>query len=215
MLRKGNFAGTQTSYQYFFTEFEEQLCTFDIELIASGPGKPQNQGKVERWHRTYREEFEKKIVRFESMAQAQLETTQFVNYYNYERPHQGIRGLFPADRFFGISEELEKELAMYRSGRREKECIYFCCNINGKKIGAGSLLELFSRYFLNCKKGKQKNIYSVNKVDPYPRDNEENIIRELKECKDWIVHKPDLDMGKIQSYTLLQLWTIKPGIEKP
>lgn len=117
-----------------FTEFEEQLCTFDIELIASGPEKPQNQGKVERWHRTYREEFEKKIVRFESMAQAQLETTQFVNYYNYERPHQGIRGLFPADRFFGISEELEKELALYRSGRREKECIYFCCNINGKKI---------------------------------------------------------------------------------
>lgn len=117
-----------------FTDFEEQLCTFAIELIASGPGKPQNQGKVERWHRTYREEFEKKIVRFESMAQAQLETTQFVNYYNYERPHQGIRGLFPADRFFGISEELEKELALYRSGRREKECIYFCCNINGKKI---------------------------------------------------------------------------------
>jgi transposase InsO family protein/transposase-like protein len=117
-----------------FTKFEEQLCIFDIELIASGPEKPQNQGKVERWHRTYREEFEKNIVRFESMAHAQLETTQFVNYYNFERPHQGIRGLFPADRFFGVSEELEKELAMYRNGKREKECIYFCCNINGKKI---------------------------------------------------------------------------------
>ena len=117
-----------------FTKFEERLCEMDIELIASGPGKPQNQGKIERWHLTYRKEMEALKGGFNSMAHAQLETNKFVDYYNYERPHQGIGGLFPADRFFGISEELEKELETYKTGNRIKECIYFCCNINGKKL---------------------------------------------------------------------------------
>jgi len=117
-----------------FSRFEEILCSMDIELIASGPAKPENQGKLERWHQTYRKECEALKGGFNSMAHAQLETDRFVSYYNYERPHQGIGGLYPADRFHGMNEELEKELETYKSGDRKEECIYFCCNINGKKL---------------------------------------------------------------------------------
>jgi len=117
-----------------FSRFEEVLCSLGIELIASGPAKPENQGKLERWHLTYRRECEALKGGFNSMAHAQLETDRFVSYYNHERPHQGIGGLYPADRFFGMSEELEKELKTYKSGDRKEECIYFCCNINGKKL---------------------------------------------------------------------------------
>ncbi len=117
-----------------FTAFETLLCQLDIELIASGPETPQNQGKVERWHQTLRKEFEAVRGRFEHQAEAQIEMDRFVNYYNYERPHQALGGLVPADRFFGIAEDLEKELAIYHAGGRADERIYFCCNIQGRRL---------------------------------------------------------------------------------
>ncbi len=40
----------------------------------------------------------------------------------------------PADRFFGIAEDLEKELASYHAGGRADERIYFCCNIQGRRL---------------------------------------------------------------------------------
>jgi transposase InsO family protein/predicted DNA-binding protein YlxM (UPF0122 family) len=117
-----------------FTAFEEFLCQLDVELIASGPETPQNQGKVERWHQTLRQEFEALRGRFAYQSEAQLELDRFVNYYNYERPHQALGGLVPADRFFGIAEDLEKELASYHGGGRAHERIYFCCNIQGRRL---------------------------------------------------------------------------------
>ena len=103
-------------------------------MIASGPETPQNQGKIERWHQTLRKEFEAVRGRFENQAEAQLELERFVNYYNYERPHQALGGLVPADRFFGIAADLEKELASYHAGGRADERIYFCCNIQGRRL---------------------------------------------------------------------------------
>ena len=117
-----------------FTAFEDLLCKLDVELIASGPETPQNQGKVERWHQTLRNEFEAVRGRFAYQSEAQLELDRFVNYYNYERPHQALGGLVPADRFYGIAEDLEKELASYHAGGRADERIYFCCNIQGQRL---------------------------------------------------------------------------------
>lgn len=117
-----------------FTKFEETLCALDIELIASGPETPQNQGKVERWHQSYRQECERPRGGFDSYAQAQFETDRYVNYYNYERVHQGIGGLVPADRYYGLADDIERELSQYHQDNHEKKCIYFCCNINGHRI---------------------------------------------------------------------------------
>ena len=117
-----------------FTAFEERLCELDIELIASGPDTPQNQGKLERWHQTYRQECESAIGCFASYAQAQYETNRFVDYYNYERPHQAIGGLVPADRYYGLSDELHRALSQYHPDNHDKHCIYFSANINGKRI---------------------------------------------------------------------------------
>jgi len=117
-----------------FTAFEERLCELDIELIASGPETPQNQGKLERWHQTYRNECERAVGCFEHFSQAQYETDRFVNYYNYERPHQALGGLVPADRYYGLSQELDSALSQYHKNNHEKKCIYFSANINGKRI---------------------------------------------------------------------------------
>lgn len=117
-----------------FTSFEERLCELDIELIASGPETPQNQGKLERWHQTYRQDCERSTGSFQSFSQAQYETDRFVNYYNYERPHQAIGGLVPADRYYGLSDELNSVLSQYHQDNHENQCIYFSANINGKRL---------------------------------------------------------------------------------
>src|SRR5205823_9129292 len=35
----------------------------------------------------------------------------YIDHYNFQRPHQGIDGLTPADRFFGTAEEVKRTLA--------------------------------------------------------------------------------------------------------
>lgn len=140
-----------------FTDFEEKLCSLDIELISSGPETPQKQGKIERWHRSYREECEGKLGGFDSYSQAQYETDRYVNYYNYERVHQGIGGLVPADRYYGLSEDIERELSQYHKGNHAEKCIYFSCNINGRRlVVSGPRSDALTIYQNTGQDGKEK-----------------------------------------------------------
>jgi hypothetical protein len=49
-------------------------------------------------------------VQFDSFEEAQDRLALWVKYYNYKRPHQGIGGLCPADRFFEIQTQLRQVL---------------------------------------------------------------------------------------------------------
>ena len=62
------------------------------------PRSPTTTGKVERFHRTMREEFRTDRV-FESLAVAQAELDEWVAGYNHQRPHSSIGMIPPADRF--------------------------------------------------------------------------------------------------------------------
>lgn len=116
-----------------FTAFEQLLCDWDVEHIQSGPRNPQHQGKVERWHQTVREALVERGP-LDYSSEAQLWIRQVVDVYNYERPHQALGGLVPADRFFGLKEELEAELERYRSGERQGQRIYFACRVGDQKV---------------------------------------------------------------------------------
>jgi len=116
-----------------FTRFENLLVDLDIEYIASGPDKKENQGKVERWHQTVRQALRERGP-LDYSSEAQLWIRQVADLYNYERPHQALGGLVPADRFFGVQEELEAELERYRAGQRAGQRIYFACRIGERKI---------------------------------------------------------------------------------
>ena len=56
--------------------------------------------------------------------------------------------------------------------------------------------------------------YEVIPFDAYPRENEEAIITEVEGYKNWIVHRPDLDMSHLVAMTKMQLWTLKPAHER-
>ncbi len=116
-----------------FTGFEELLSALDIEYIASGPDKKENQGKIERWHQTVREEL-RRHGPLDYSSEAQFWIGEVCNMYNYERPHQGIGGLVPADRFFGMSGEIEGELERCKADQRLERQIYFTCRVGDKKV---------------------------------------------------------------------------------
>jgi hypothetical protein len=81
----------------------------------------------------------------------------------------------------------------------------------GGRIGAGSLLALFSTVYLGLDAGASRPAYDVPAFEPYPRTHEAPIIAEIEGYKSWPVHRTDLDMSRVAELTKLQLWTLKPA----
>jgi len=89
------------------TRFEGELKKDRIKHIKSQPHHPMTLGKIERFWKSIYGEFLSR-VQFDSFEDAQQRLTLWVKYYNCKRPHQGIGGLCPADRFFEIQTELRQ-----------------------------------------------------------------------------------------------------------
>jgi transposase InsO family protein len=88
------------------TVFQEYLDDQKIEHIVAEPHNPQSQGKVERVIQTIREELLTK-VKFTGFEDARAQIWSFIHSYNMDRPHQGIEGKRPVDRFYGVAGEVE------------------------------------------------------------------------------------------------------------
>jgi transposase InsO family protein len=91
------------------TRFERELKKDRVRHIKSRPHHPMTLGKIERFWKTIQNEYLQR-AQFGSFEEAVERTAFWVKYYNYKRPHQGIGGLCPADRFFEIQHELKKTL---------------------------------------------------------------------------------------------------------
>ena len=76
-----------------------------IRQIVASPRRPQTLGKVERfWGTLWRELLEGAI--FQGLDEARERIGHFLGWYNFQRTHQGIEGLVPADRYFGAAPEV-------------------------------------------------------------------------------------------------------------
>lgn len=76
----------------------DQVCkTHNILHYLIQPGKPAQNGKVERSHRTDREEFWNRTT-INSLEQIKEKQKMYVNWYNNEREHLGINGLTPIQK---------------------------------------------------------------------------------------------------------------------
>lgn len=90
--------------------FAKELQARGVKHIISSPRRPQTLGKVERfWGTLWRECLQTAI--FVDLADAQARIGHFIDYYNFRRPHQGLDGLVPADRFFHLAREVKDTLA--------------------------------------------------------------------------------------------------------
>jgi transposase InsO family protein len=91
------------------TEFEEALTRMGIQHIRSRPQHPQTLGKVERFWKTLWDEFLGRTV-FAHVVDAQHRLEHFISHYNFQRPHQALDGLVPADRFFKAAAHVRAEI---------------------------------------------------------------------------------------------------------
>ncbi|MBL9017388.1 MAG: IS481 family transposase [Myxococcales bacterium] len=91
------------------TEFEEELKRRGVQHIRSRPQHPQTLGKVERFWKTLWDEFLGRTV-FAHAVDAQRRLEHYINHYNYQRPHQSLDGLVPADRFFKAAAHVRAEI---------------------------------------------------------------------------------------------------------
>jgi len=89
--------------------FAKELQRRGIQHVVASPRRPQTLGKVERfWGTLWRECLQTAV--FIDLADAQARIGHFIDYYNFRRPHQGLEGLVPADRFFQLAPEVRKTL---------------------------------------------------------------------------------------------------------
>jgi transposase InsO family protein len=80
-----------------------------IKQIVASPHRPQTLGKIERfWGTLWRECVETAV--FMDLGDARQRIGLFIDSYNFQRPHQGIDGSTPADRFFGAATEVKRTL---------------------------------------------------------------------------------------------------------
>jgi hypothetical protein len=84
---------------------------------------------------------------------------------------------------------------------------------DGKKIGTGSLLALFSEMYVKIQEANPPDYLNTVSFEAYPSANDDYILPNVAACKDWPVHREDLDMSHLIEMTKLQLWTLKPARE--
>jgi hypothetical protein len=76
-----------------------------IKQVVASPRHPQTLGKIERfWGTLWRECLQAAV--FADLAEARPRLGLFIDHYNFQRPHQGLDGLVPADRYFGAAPEV-------------------------------------------------------------------------------------------------------------
>ena len=77
-------------------EFKQWAKLRRIELEYIQPGKPAQNGYIERFNRTYREEVLDMNL-FRNIQEVQQLTDQWIREYNNERPHQALGNLTPRE----------------------------------------------------------------------------------------------------------------------
>ena len=100
----------------------------------TAPASPTTTGKIERFHRTLRQEFLGGQI-FPSLLIAQKELDTWVHDYNTERPHQGIAMATPPERFGAAQDravpDLSADLRVVTEDRSGEGWVNRTVSVNG------------------------------------------------------------------------------------
>jgi transposase InsO family protein len=88
----------------------DRICRENgIDHILTHPRSPTTTGKIERFHRSLRAEFNTRQV-FHNLKVAQDALNEWVAYYNTQRPHQSLGDATPESRFRSSNGEVRHQL---------------------------------------------------------------------------------------------------------
>jgi len=91
------------------SEFARLCAKRGIRQLVARARHPQTLGKIERfWGTLWRECVER--ATFQSLEDARRRVGLFIDYYNFQRTHQGLQGLVPADRYFQAAPQVLETL---------------------------------------------------------------------------------------------------------
>jgi transposase InsO family protein len=121
--------------------FAKECHARGVKQIVARPRHPQTLGKTERFWGTLWREFLEAAV-FADLAEARTRVGLFIDHYNFQRPHQGIGGLVPADRFFAaapavrasLSARLAANALELARGGVPKPPLYLAGNVGGTAL---------------------------------------------------------------------------------
>lgn len=92
---------------YISSELAHYLEKQNMTHTRGKPYHPQTQGKIERWHRSLKNQILLENYYFPGELQDRIR--QFVDYYNHERYHESLNNLTPADVFNGRGQSILDE----------------------------------------------------------------------------------------------------------
>ncbi len=91
------------------TDFQRELQREGIKHITSRPHHPQTLGKIEGFWGHMKREFLRRVV-MGGLEDMRERMGHWINYYNFQRPNQGIDNATPAERFFKFSQVAREEI---------------------------------------------------------------------------------------------------------
>lgn len=94
---------------YISGDLAKFLADKSMPHTRGAPYHPQTQGKIERWHQTLKNRILLHNYYLPSELERQIKA--FVTYYNYQRYHESINNLTPADVYLGRAEAILAERA--------------------------------------------------------------------------------------------------------
>ena len=93
---KPKYIRTDNGPEFISSEYKEWCKKYNITRVYSEPGKPMQNGYVERFNRTFREDILDAYL-FSSVSQFQMIADKIIEDYNDNHPHESLRGKSPRE----------------------------------------------------------------------------------------------------------------------
>lgn len=120
---------------YIANGFKDYTQKQGITHVRGRVRHPQTQGKIERYHRSMKNVI--KLDLYHSPQELESALQRFVHYYNYQRYHEAIGNVTPAQKYYGKAQQvIEKRKKIKIETMKNRRKIYFKKAENNSYINA-------------------------------------------------------------------------------